>query len=168
MSIKRDLLKDKLLDSKSYNTIYINLEDEKRVRTEQMEILVDLLCDDRHKGSQTEVFNFLKKEKKAVDLLIRAIGEGKGDKKKLIATCWEAGLDCDRFLPFFTDLVINEDLVNSMEAFTTIENMSGKSDPKDIETSLARAGDAYNKEQNETKKHIIADLIEVLRKWEAA
>jgi len=167
MAIKRDLLKDKLLDQRSYNTIFINIEDEARVRNEQMEILVELLCDDRHKAGLTEVFNFMKKEKKTVDLLIKAIGEAKGDKKRLVAVCWEAGIDCDRYLPFFTDIVIHDDLVIAMEAFTTIENMSGKSDPKDIEASLAKAGAAYNTEQNETKKHIISDLIEVLRKWQS-
>jgi len=168
MAIKRDLLKDKLLDSKSYNTIFINIEDEERVRKEQMDILVELLCNERNKGSQTEVFNFMKKEPKTVDLLVKAIQESTvvEDRKKLVMASWEAGVDCDRYLSVFTDVAINDTLLISIEALTTIEHMTGKSDPKTIEASINKASAAYTKETDSTKKQLIADLIEVLRKWQ--
>ena len=167
MSIKRDLMKEKLFDPKLFNTLYINKADEDNVRAEQMEVLVELLCDPKHKGAQTEVFNLLKREPKAVDLLIKAIGEAKGDKKKLIATCWEANIDVDRHLPFFTDIVLNDDISVSMEALTTIENMSGKSPAEEIASSLSKAMESYKAQANTPKGQLIADLIEVLRKWQA-
>ena len=165
MAIKRDLLKDKLLDKRSYNTVYISIADEERVRKEQMDILVELLCDDRNKGTQTEVYNFMKKEPITVDLLIKAIGESKADKQKLVAACWESGVDCDRYLSFFTDIIIHNDILIALEAFTTIENMTGKTEPSEIQLSLAKAGAAYNKETDTVKKQLLADLTELIRKW---
>lgn len=167
MSIKRDLLKEKLFDPKLYNTLFINKEDEERVRREQMDVLAELLCDDKHKGAQTEVYNLLKKEKKAVDLLIRIIGEAQDHKKKLVASCWEANIDVDRYLPFFTDIVLNDDLSIAMEALTTIENMGGKSGAEEIAASLSKAMESYKVQADTPKGQLISDLIEILRKWQA-
>lgn len=166
MGIKRDLLKDKLFDAKLYNTVFLNKEDEQRVRKEQMGILVDLLTDEKHKSSQTEVFNLLKKERKAVDLLITAISEAK-DKKKLVAACWEADIDCDRYLPFFTNLVLEEELPVALEAFTTIENMRGTTSPPEIELCMKEAMEIYPEFEASPKGQLIADFIELLRKWQA-
>jgi len=166
MSIKRDLLKNKLFDTRSYATLYINKEDEERVRNEQMGILIDLICDDKHIGGRTELFNFLKKENKAVDLLIKAIGEAKGNKQKLVAACWEADLDCDRYLPLFTGIVIDDDLPIALEAFTTIENMKGASPVPEIELCIKEAMESYPEHADTPKGQLIADLIEVLRKWQ--
>ena len=164
MSIKRDLLKDKLLNSKSFNTVFIVREDEERVRQEQMEILIELLCDERHKAGKGEVYNFLKKEKKAVDLLIKAISEAKGDKRTLIAACWEADLDCDRYVSFFTDIVLNDNLAIAIEAFTTIEHMRSIS-AGEAEMLLEKVREAP-KQTDHAKDAIINDLVEVLRKWD--
>lgn len=166
MALRRDLLKEKLLNPKLFNTVYINIEDEKRERQEQMETLIELLCDERNKGSQTQVFDFLKREKKAVDLLMTAISEAKGDKKKLVATCWEADIDCDRYLTLFTDIVLNDELTIAMEALTTIENMRGHSPQPEIASLLAKAMERYPKEAGTPKGQLINDLIEVLRGWQ--
>lgn len=166
MALKRDLLKEKLLNPRLFNTVYINIEDEKRERQEQMETLIELLCDERNKSSQTQVFDFLKREKKAVDLLMTAISEAKGDKKKLVATCWEADVDCDNYLPLLTDIVLNDELMIAMEALTTIENMRGHSPQAQIASSLAKAMEAYPKEANTPKGQLITDMIEVLRGWQ--
>jgi hypothetical protein len=166
MSIKRDLLKDKLFDTRSYATLYINKEDEERVRNEQMGILIDLICDDRYKSGLIELYAFLKKENKAVDLLIKAISEAKGNKQKLVAACWEADLDVDRHLSLFTGIVIDDDLPIALEAFTTIENMKGASPAPEIELCIKEAMESYPEHADTPKGQLIADLIEVLRKWQ--
>jgi hypothetical protein len=166
MGIKRDLLKDKLFDTRSYATLYINKEDEERVRNEQMGILIDLICDDRYKSGLTELYAFLKKESKAVDLLIKAISEAKGNKQKLVATCWEADLEVDRHLSLFTGIVIDDDLPIALEAFTTIENMKGATPLPEIELCIKEAMESYPEHADTPKGQLIADLIEVLRKWQ--
>jgi len=163
MSIKRDLLKEKLLNSKSFNTIFLIKEDEEKVRLEQMEILIELLCDDKHKAGKSEVYNFLKKEKKAVDLLIKAISEATSDKKKLLEACWEANLDCTRHLALFTDIILTDKLEVAIEAFTTIENMQHIL-PAEAEKSLERIKEAMPRQTDSTKAALIAELTELLRK----
>lgn len=162
MSIKRDLLKEKLLNSKSFNTVYLVREDEDRVRQEQMEILIELLCDDRHKATKGEVYNFLKKEKKAVALLIKAISEATVDKKRLIATCWEADLDCDRFLPFFTDITLKDQFEVALEAFTVIENMK-KITPPDATAMLEKVNSSLPEVSDPGHKLLAADLAAFLK-----
>ena len=166
MSIKRDLMKEKLFDPKLYNTLFINKEDEERVRREQMAVLAELICDDKHKAQQTDVYNLMKREKKAVDLLIRAIGETKENRKKLVGACWEANIDCDRHLSFFTNIVLTDDLSVAVEALTTIENMSGKTPAEEITACMKKAMESYKTQADTPKGQIIADLIEVLRKWQ--
>src|SRR6185312_2652232 len=166
MSIKRDLLKDKLFDTRSYATLYINKEDEEKVRREQMETLVELICDPRYKGGLTELFNFLKKENKAADLLFKAISVATKDKQKLVAACWEADLDCDKHLTLFTEIVIDDELPVAMEAFTTIENMRGASPAPEIELCIKEAMESYPEHADTPKGQLITDLIEVLRKWQ--
>jgi hypothetical protein len=166
MAIKRDILVDKLYDTRLFKTVFINKEEEERVRHEQMDILVELICDDRHKSGRNELYKFLKKESQAVDLLIRAIGEAKADKQKLVAACWEADLDCDRHLSFFTDLVLNEELNVAMEALTTIENMKGHTPAPEIDLCMKEAMEIYPEYEASPKGQLIADLIEVLRKWQ--
>ncbi len=163
MSIKRDLLKEKLLNSKSFNTVYLVKEDEERVRREQMDLLTELLCDDKHKAARGEVFNFLKKEKKAVDLLIRAIGEATVDKKKLIAACWEGDLDCDRYLALFTQLTLNDTFEVALEAFTTIENMR-KIEPVEAGALLEKVNTALHQQADPGRKVLASDLAEFLKK----
>lgn len=165
MSIKRDILKDKLLDPKQYSTIYINKADEERATREQMDTLVELLMDDRHKAARTEVFNFMKKEKKAVDLLIRAINEAKENKSKLIAMCWEADVDCDRYLDFFTNLALSDDMNVAMEAITTLEHMRHIT-PEQANQQLEKAKEKMPKQMDGPREALFSDLEEILRKWQ--
>ncbi len=151
------MLKEKLLNSKSFNTVFIVREDEERVRREQLEILVELLCDDRHKASKGEVFNFLKREKKAVDLLIRAISEAKRDKKRLLAACWEADLDCDRYISFFTDIILKDEFEVALEAFTVVENLK-KIEPEQAMVLLAKVNDALPSITDPGQKVLVSDL----------
>ena len=60
-----------------------------------MDILIELICDDRHKSDRSQVLAFLKKEPKAAELLMTAISEAEPEnKRKLLIACWEADLDC--------------------------------------------------------------------------
>lgn len=81
MAVKRDLLVDKLLNQKQYNTVYISKADEDKAHQDQVETMTELLCDDRHKAGKQAVFNFIKKEPKAVEVLIAAISQATADKK---------------------------------------------------------------------------------------
>lgn len=165
MAIKKDLMRDKLFDPKAYNTVYINQEDENKVRTEQMEILIELLCDERYKDGREQVFKFLKKEPKAVELLIRAIREATGDKKRLVAVCWEGNIDCHEYASFFTDIVIKDEFEIALEAFTVLEQITGEVPAEQIKSLTERVKAAYS--QNDPKAALYMDLVELFARWQA-
>jgi hypothetical protein len=167
MPLNRDLLKERLLDPKAYNTVYINMEDENKAKKEQMDIIIELICDDRHKKDRLQVLAFIKKEPKAADLLMTAISEaGPVDKKKLLTACWEADLDCTPHIEMFADIVIKDDFPIAMEALTSIENMHGLISTSQAEQILNRIMEVYPPIADTPKGHLMADLIELLRQWQ--
>lgn len=167
MPLNRDLLKNKLLDPKAFTTVYINVEDENKARKEQVDILIELICDDRHKSDRTQILAFLKKEPKAAELLMTAIREaGSADKKKLLTACWEADLDCTPNIDMFAEIVMKEDFPVAMEALTSIENMHGTITTTHAEELLNRIMEIYPTQADSPKGHLLADLIELLRKWQ--
>jgi hypothetical protein len=167
MPLNRDLLKDKLLDPKAYNTIFINTEDENKAKKAQMDILIELICDDRHKADRVQVLVFLKKEPKSAELLMTAISEaGPIDKKKLLTACWEADLDCTPHIDMFAEIVMKEDFPIAMEALTSIENMHGLISTTQAEELLNKIMKVYPAQADTPKGHLLADLIELLRKWQ--
>jgi len=167
MPLNRDILKDKLLDPKAYNTVYINVEDENKAKKEQMDILIELICDDRHKQDRTQVLAFLKTEPKTAELLMTAISEaGPVDKKKLLTACWEADLDCTPNIDMFAEIVMKEEFPIAMEALTSIENMHGLITTAHAEELLNRIMEIYPAQAETPKGHLLADLIELLRQWQ--
>ncbi len=165
MAIKRELLVDKLIDKKFFNTVYISKADEEKANKDHVEALVELLCDTRYKSSRQEVYAFLKKEPKAVELLMRAIVEATGDKKTLVAACWESNIDCTPFLPFFTEVAINEDFEVTMEALTVIEQITGEVSPQLATQLINKVQAGYAAQANTPKAALLLDLVDLLSRW---
>jgi len=82
----------------------------------------------------------------AIPRIVDAIQDKKyaSELKELVSVCWENGLDFSQYLSLFVDLVIESEFMVAFEAFTVIENMSGKID------------DAYKAEQVEKIKAAMA------------
>jgi hypothetical protein len=166
MPLKIELQKEKLLDPKAYNTVFISLEDEYKAKKEQLGTLVELLCDDRHKADRNEILALLKREPKAKELLISAIAESKGeDKRKLLIAFWEADLECAPYIDFFTDIVIKDEFPVALEALTSIENTQEIIGPEKAEELLNRVITTYPLYVDTPKGHLLSDLSEVIGRW---
>jgi hypothetical protein len=166
MAIKRDLLVDKLFNEKQYNTLYISKVDEENAQKEQVETMVELLCDDRHKASRQGVLNFIKKEPKALEILMRAIIEATSDKKTLVAACWEGNIECTPFLTFFATLVVKENFEVAMEALTVIEHMTGEVKPELAKKLIEEVKAQYKPQAETSKAALLLDLVQLLHRWE--
>jgi len=167
MPLKRDLLKDKLFDPKAFNTVFINIADENKAKKEQMDILIELICDERHKSDRNQVLALLKGEPQAADLLMTAISEASPEnKRKLLIACWEADLDCTPRIDMFAEIVMKDDFPVAMEALTSIENMHGHITTEHAEKLLNQIMEVYPAQVDSPKGHLLADLIELLRKWQ--
>ncbi|MCL3779217.1 HEAT repeat domain-containing protein [Prolixibacteraceae bacterium JC049] len=91
------------------------------------------------------------KHKDIIPYLVEAIqNESLTDvREKLVASCWENGLDFCPHISVFVDIVINSgDYMVALEAFTVVENMEGniseidkKAEVQKVQAAIATATD---------------------------
>jgi len=103
------------------------------------------------------------KDKASVKILIAAIKNEKyvSERAELVACCWQNGLNYNEYLPFFIDLVINEEFLVAFEAFTVIENMYGSIDDQIIEVETTKLNNAL-KIANEQKAYLLNALLSII------
>ena len=98
---------------------FIHQTSSKEVKEKIFQLFVDL----KHENSVDKLISELKNERD-LDIL-----------ERLVACCWQNGLDYSKHLPYFVQLVIDQEFQIAFEAFTVIENMYGKIEG-DVETIL--------------------------------
>ena len=81
--------------------------------------------------------------------------------ERLVAACWQNGLNFSKHLPYFVELVINEEFQIAFEAFTVVENMYGKIEG-DIEVMLMDKLNASLPDAEENKKYLLRGLLEII------
>lgn len=104
------------------------------------------------------------KNPESVEVLKSIIDEtkDKDTKQVLVAACWENGLNFSVHLPFFVDLVLDEDYLISIEAFTVIENMPGPFINEDVQQCLDTVYNWLDGPGSENEG-IVNTLLEVLK-----
>ena len=109
-------------------------------------LLLDLLISNPEKEIEKEIKKILGtiKVKETIPGFIQALDNNKYKtiQKTLLTACWQNGLDFSDNLPFFVNLVINEDWEIAFEAFTVIENMKqfpGKEILKQVSGKINKA-----------------------------
>jgi hypothetical protein len=103
------------------------------------------------------------KEKEAAPLMIDAIKNPKYTSilKELVSSCWENGLDFSKYLSVFVDLLIENDLIISFEAYTVIMNNEHRIDAEIIDLEIDRLEKALPA-ISEQKRPLIIDVIDFL------
>lgn len=129
----------KLFDEKNYSTIVIKnneteepIENKRKSKTDLSKTIITLLETDK-----TELLKTLKNIK-AQDALIDLIKttNNKNLLPKLVALCWESGLDFEKHCNLFFDLSINDDIYVSIEALTVLENIEKYNSIKQLEEGI--------------------------------
>ena len=131
-----------------------------------MEGLFDLLHDTSSseiKKSILTLFSELK-NKDSVPLLIGAITNERyiDERKDLIASCWQNGLNYNEHLSLFIDIVINESFLVAFEAFTVIENMYGRIADEVIDQEVIKVTNALTN-SDEEKAYFLNGLLTIIR-----
>lgn len=131
-----------------------------------MEGLFDLLHDTTSPEIQKSILTLFAelKNKESVPLLIGAITNEKysNERKELIASCWQNGLNYNEYLPLFIDIVINEPFLIAFEAFTVIENMFGTIADEVIDQEVIKVIEAL-KNAGEEKAYLLNGLMSIIR-----
>lgn len=115
-------------DSKTVTKSINQLREEGQL--EDIVILFDLLVKSTDEEVKNTILKFLAdiKDKNADLIFIEAIlnDEYKSIQKELAGICWQSSIDFTKHVSVFTDLLIKSDFETAFEAFTVIENFTGK------------------------------------------
>ena len=114
-----DIDPKKLFDDKNYSTIILNNEnaDEPIAKNKKKKVGLAktiLAIIDSDKADLLKTLKDSSSQGILIDLIINP--ENKSYLSKLIALCWESGLDFGKHASLFFDLSINEDVFVSLEA----------------------------------------------------
>ena len=127
--------------------------------------LIEILhCSDKEtvKKSILQLLGELK-DSNARSYLIEAIGNNEytSIRRELISCCWQSSLDFSGYLPFFVDLVIDNEFEIAFEAFTVIENMEL---PREMEGSsvLISKTDKALEIRSGSKSYLLHELRAIL------
>ncbi len=130
-----------------------------------LEEFIELLHQSEDREIKKSLLNLLSelKDKASVTILIDAIKSKKyaSERAELVACCWQNGLGYNEYLPFFIDLVINEEFRIAFEAFTVIENMYGRIDDQIIDIETTKLNNAL-KIANDQKAYLLNALLAII------
>jgi hypothetical protein len=128
--------------------------------------IIDLLQTSRNHEIQSEVISFLNdlKNQSSVDIFIDNLNSHRGRHyfAKLVGACWQNGLDYSDHLEFFIDIVINEDYVSAMEAFTVIESNITRLEAAKREKLAEKIERSQDKVTRE-KEPLVEELIGIMK-----
>lgn len=112
-------------------------------------LVYQLFIDLKHENSVDQIIHELKKEQDPVIL------------EQLVATCWQNGLNYSKHLPYFVQLIIEQEFQIAFEAFTVVENMFGKIDG-DIERKLIEEIEKSIPNSEGRKQYLLKGLLEII------
>jgi hypothetical protein len=134
-----DIDPKKLFDEKNYSTIVLKNNDsdepvakKKKTKPDLSNTIISLIDADK-----TELLKTLK-EVKAQDTIIELIKKHEKTNylSKLVALCWESGLDFGKHSNVFFDLSLSEDVFVSLEALTVLENIENFNSKEELEKGI--------------------------------
>ncbi len=113
----------------------------------------------------SSLLNDLKSEA-AAEMLISAIKNERYEpiRSLLLSACWQNGLDYHKDILLFADLLIKDDYLTAIEAFTVIESNIGALEDQDIVRLLALLK-ANMTSINPDKKPLLETLIALIRNY---
>jgi len=103
------------------------------------------------------------KDENSVDQLVHEL-ENENDLDilvRLIAACWQNGLNYSKHLPYFVQLIIDQEFQIAFEAFTVVENMYGKIN-FDVEMTLLEKIEKSIPFAEDRKQYLLKGLLEII------
>ena len=124
-------------------------------------LLFDLLNTMPEHDVEVEIIKLIGsvKNKESVNTFMRAVEDEKYKpiRQKLIAACWQNGLDFSNFIPVFIEIVINDDWETAFEAFTLIDNLEYLPGEEIINIARLKIKEAFPA-ANEQKRYFLTEI----------
>ena len=154
----------KHIDENQYNTVFIKSEKRSENKNEHVSTVIDLLTNDHNKDIKHDALAALRNNK-GIELLLEAIQktDDRDKKQKLIAACWESGINCAKYLSTFVDLAIGEDYSGCLECMTVIEDMVGPFNIEDLNKAKEKLLKSISKaDVKNEKKPLLQNIIDIV------
>lgn len=154
------------LNAGSINTVLGKLKElHKTGNVAILPLVLNLLDKNQNEEIAKEVFILLNeiKDSKSVPVIVNHISEYPTGKyfSKLIASCWQSGLDFSSHLPVFINCFIEGSYEVALESFTVIEEMIWRTPIDIINTCRGTLNDRIIS-ISEEKKPLYNELIKIL------
>jgi hypothetical protein len=150
-------------DENNFLTVVLNSEDFSKKNSEEIKNLVDLISSEIREDKDKALI--LLKQEDGRELLLSAIANKsfRESRSKLIAACWESGLDFSKYLEAFVILILSGNYMEALEALTVIENMESKL-PEEIKMlSIKKMEEACQTESE--KNDLLIQAISFLQNY---
>ena len=128
----------KLFNEEEYSTLIINREGFSKQENNLADLVESLLESKNTRAEDEAIFTRLK-ELNAQDTLVKAIAATSHPdfKIKLLAACWECGLEFAAHFMFFIPMVCDANFQIAMEALTVIEHEEGAIAKEAVQEALS-------------------------------
>lgn len=114
----------KLFDEEQYQTLVINRDGFSSKQNDVADLIYVLLEKDSTREEKDQIYTKLKELNASAILLESLRNSEKTDEKiKLLAACWESGIDFSDELVYFSELVCHSNFELAVEALTVAENI---------------------------------------------
>ncbi|MDI1353412.1 MAG: hypothetical protein PSX36_00750 [bacterium] len=151
---------EKLFNEKEYSTLLINRAGFSKKENAGADLIEALLEKDLTRAESEELFEKLKTTNSG-KLLVDAIKKAGrvSEKIKLVAACWECGLDFSPDFLVFVELSCHDDFQLALEALSVVESSEGVISEGTLETAMEIAEVA----KNNKNPQLVSDLISNLK-----
>lgn len=158
-------IKDKI-NSDQKDTVLEVIEELRSIGTvEFLNDLIFVLKYSEDEKVKSAIWKFLKdiKEQDAAKYFIEWLQNKDLEDLKydILSICWQTKLDFSNYMDFYTELLINEDYLSAIEAFTVIENSMDNADGNQKEKCRDKLIEA-NPEMEDEKRKLSNALIEII------
>ncbi len=152
--MKKSILSDlKSVDKKSINEVLTHLRE--HGKTSDLTPLLDLMITITDKEVLNSCIKFWAdiKDNSAKPIILQAITDKKyaSIQKEMVGICWQSSIDFTNNVTTFVDLLIHSDFETAFEAFTVIENLTGKIDSQTIQAEQKKLKNAIGSAPEELK-----------------
>jgi len=146
---------EKLFNEEEYSTVIVNRDGFTGKENTAADLIDELLEPGNSRSDNEAIFKKLK-DTGATKVLADAIGLARrnSDKAKLLAACWECGLDFTSNFLTFAKLACDPDFNVALEALTVVESCEGEISETKLNEALA-----FVKQSNSPNADLLNDLL---------
>ena len=106
------------------------------------------------------------KDKNVCPYLVNAVIHYKGQESyhNIVSSCWQSGLDYSKYLDIFIDLVIEQELLTAIEAFSVVEENISQVSPPERERYAIYIRSKL-KVVDEERKNLVNELLQMVQNF---